>query len=45
MSRIVDLITSQLGDQAIDQMSGRIGADRKTTEAAVSAALPMLARA
>lgn len=42
MSRIVDLITSQIGDQVVDQLSERIGADRKTTASAVSAALPML---
>lgn len=42
MSGIVDLLTSQLGGGMLDQLSGQIGADKDQTEAALSAAIPVL---
>lgn len=42
MSGILEMLTSQLGDTTVDQLSGRLGSDKQTTEKAVSAALPVL---
>ncbi len=42
MSSIIDLLTSQLGGGAVQQIAGKIGADQNTTSKALSAALPLL---
>jgi hypothetical protein len=42
MSAILKMLTSQLGDSALDQISQQLGADRSTTEKAVPAAMATL---
>ena len=42
MSGLLDVLTSQLGGSMMDQLSGQIGADRDSTEKAVTAAIPVL---
>ena len=42
MSGLMDLLTSQLGGGMLDQLIGQIGADKDQTEAALSAAIPVL---
>ena len=42
MAGILDVLGSRLDGNAIQQISGRLGADRDTTGTAISAALPLL---
>ncbi|MBI5474094.1 MAG: DUF937 domain-containing protein [Ignavibacteriae bacterium] len=42
MSSLLDLLTNQLGGNAVEQIAGRIGADQNTTSKALSTALPLL---
>ena len=42
MSAILEMLTSQLGGKALDQISQQLGTDRPTTENAVPAALATL---
>jgi hypothetical protein len=42
MNELLGMLTSQLGGQAIQQISSQIGADEGTTQSAVGMALPML---
>ncbi len=45
MSGILDLVLGQLAGGNVDQMASKIGADRKQTESAISAALPTMIEA
>jgi len=42
MSSLLDMLSSQLGGSALQQISGKIGADERQTGNAVATALPML---
>lgn len=42
MSSLLDLITSQVDDKAIGQLSNQLGADRGSLASAIGAALPIL---
>jgi len=42
MSSILDILTKQLGGDTLRQISGQLGTDERTTNNAMSAALPML---
>lgn len=42
MSSILEMLTSQLGGSAIQQIAGKIGTDENTTSSALSAAMPLL---
>lgn len=42
MSKIMDMITSQLGSGLLDQVAGQLGGNKDNTQRAVAAALPML---
>ena len=42
MSGILDILTQQLGGDAIRQMSRQLGADEGTTQSAIAGALPVL---
>jgi hypothetical protein len=42
MAGLLDLIGSRLDSGAVQQISGRLGADRNATSTAISAALPLL---
>ena len=42
MPALLDLLSSRLDGNAVQQISGRLGADRNATSTAISAALPLL---
>lgn len=42
MATILDMLRQQMGDREVSQLSQRLGTDPRTTEEAMSAALPMI---
>ena len=42
MSSLLDMLSGQLGQEAVRQVSRQLGADEETTQQAIGAALPML---